>query len=160
MTTLPGQSTPTTASLTYDKSGNTLTRPGQTLTWDSEGKQATIAENGVTTTSNIYDAARGRLVHRDKTGTTLYLPGQELKVPTAGTATATRCYSFAGKTVATRTPVTQSLSWLFGDHQGTQSVTVNASERLLEEEGARPNVAEVTAMIRDFASTRVPPEGG
>ncbi|MFI7545222.1 polymorphic toxin-type HINT domain-containing protein [Actinoplanes sp. NPDC049599] len=127
ITTLPGQSTTNTAAFTYDDSGNAWTRPGQTLTWDSEGKQATIAENGVTTTSNLYDPDGGRLVHRDKTGTTLYLPGTELKVPTGGTATATRYYSFSGKTVATRTPAAQSLSWLFGDHQGTQSVTVNAS---------------------------------
>jgi len=126
-TTLPGQTTPTTAAFTYDMSGNTLTRPGQTLTWDNEGKQATIAENGVTTTSNLYGPDGDRLVHRDKTGTTLYLPGQEIKVPTGGSATGTRFYSFGGRTVATRTPAAQSLSWLFDDHQGTQSVTVNAS---------------------------------
>lgn len=91
-TTAPGQATPTPTAFTYDASGNTVTRPGQTLTWDTEGRQATIADNGVTATSNIYDADGGRFIHRDKTGTTLYLPGQELKVPAGGSATATRYY--------------------------------------------------------------------
>jgi RHS repeat-associated protein len=126
-TTEPGQSTPATAGYTYDLTGNMVSRPGQNLTWDSEGKQATIAENGVTTTSNIYNPDGDRIVHRDKTGTTLYLPGQEIKAPAGGgAATTTRYYSFAGKQVATRTAAAQSLNWLFTDLQGTQSLTVNA----------------------------------
>ncbi|WP_306210377.1 polymorphic toxin-type HINT domain-containing protein [Actinoplanes sp. RD1] len=137
-TIAPGQTTPTTAAYTYDASGNTLTRPGQTLTWDSEGKQATIAENGTVTTSNVYDPEGGRLVHRDKTGTTLYLPGQEVKVPAGGSATATRNYSFGNSQVATRTPAAQSLSWLFSDHQGTQAITVNASTQKVTIRRQRP----------------------
>lgn len=122
----PGKATPATTSFTYDAAGNTITRPGQTLTWDSEGKQSTIVENGKTTTTNVYDPDGGRFVHRDATGTTVYLPSMELRKPATGAATVTRYYSFGGRTVASRTGAAESLNWLFTDHQGTQSVTVNA----------------------------------
>ncbi|ROP30421.1 RHS repeat-associated protein [Couchioplanes caeruleus] len=123
----PGQTTPKTTTYGYDAAGNTTSRPGQTLTWDSEGRQATIVENDKTTTTNIYGPEGGRLVHRDSTGTTVYLPGMELRrAPSATAATAIRYYSFGGKTVAARTGAAQSLTWLFNDHHGTQTVSVNA----------------------------------
>ena len=131
-TTLPGQSAATTTPYSYDASGNMTSRPGatatQTLTWDAEGKPATIVE-GASTTTNLYDADGNRLIRRDANGTTLFLPGMEIRRQVSGgsaTLTGTRYYEFAGKTVASRTTANQSLSWLFSDHQGTQQVAVNA----------------------------------
>ncbi|MEU4626868.1 polymorphic toxin-type HINT domain-containing protein [Actinoplanes sp. NPDC023801] len=128
-TTLPDQSS-TTVGYSYDKNGSMTHRPGDTgtqqITWDAEGKPIKTIE-GTKTTSSLYDADGTRLIHRDNTGTTLYLPGNEIRRVISGTAaTATRYYSFGGGTIATRTNAAQSLTWLFGDHQGTQSIAVNA----------------------------------
>ncbi|MCA2214104.1 polymorphic toxin-type HINT domain-containing protein [Jidongwangia harbinensis] len=133
-TTAPGQSLGSTAAFGYDATGNMTTRPGptagQTLTWDAEGRPVKVEESGQAIT-NLFDADGNRLLRRDSKGTTLFLPGQEIRRTLTGGTTATmsgtRYYSFAGGTVATRTmPGTQTLSWLFGDHQGTQHVSVNA----------------------------------
>ncbi|MFC3385444.1 RHS repeat-associated core domain-containing protein [Couchioplanes caeruleus subsp. azureus] len=131
-TTQPGQTTGTTVAYGYDSAGNMTTRPGptagQTLTWDAEGKPVKVVEGGKTTT-NLYDAGGTRLIRRDADGTTLYLPGMELRRTGSGSSmsvTGTRYYSFNGATVASRTGGHQSLTWLFNDHQGTQQTAVNA----------------------------------
>ncbi|MBM2623800.1 hypothetical protein JIG36_50760 [Actinoplanes sp. LDG1-06] len=131
-TTRPGTTTGTTVSYGYDDTGNMTTRPGatngQVLTWDAEGKLVKVTE-GSKTTTNLYDAGGNRLIRRDPGGTTLYLPGQEIRRTVSGntaTVNGTRYYDFAGATVASRTAGQQSLNWLFSDHQGTQQVSVNA----------------------------------
>jgi RHS repeat-associated protein len=126
-TTKPDKSTVTTA-FHYDKIGNMIGRVGptsaqQTLSWDSEGKLSKVVE-GPTTTSNVYDDTGQRLIRRDAGGTTLYLPGMEIR-RAAGATTATRYYSFAGTTIASRTK-TRGLEWLFSDAQGTQQTAINA----------------------------------
>ncbi|MBW6440031.1 hypothetical protein KZ829_40540 [Actinoplanes hulinensis] len=129
-TILPNQSS-TTVGYSYDNSGNMTTRPGdtatQTITWDAEGKPIKTVEGSKVTTS-LYDADGTRLIQRDNTGATLYLPGNEIRRVISGTApTATRYYSFGpAGIIASRTNATQSLTWLFGDHQGSQSIAVNA----------------------------------
>ncbi|MBM2615793.1 HNH endonuclease [Actinoplanes sp. LDG1-06] len=127
-TTRPDQSS-TTVGYTYDDTGNMKTRPGatgtQTLTWNSEGRVTQIAE-GTKRTTNVYDADGGRLIRRDSTGSTLFLPGMEVIRKSTGAMDATRYYSFAGSTVASRTTAEKSLTWLFTDYQGTQQVAVNA----------------------------------
>ncbi|MDP9792701.1 RHS repeat-associated protein [Catenuloplanes nepalensis] len=131
-TTAPGAA-PAATSYTYDAMGNTLTRPGvsgaQTLTWNAEGRLAAVAEGGKTTTNNVYDVDGNRLLRRDATGTTLYLPGMEVRWASGTSATTcTRYYTFGGKTVASRTGgAVAELTWLVSDHQGTQSVAVNAA---------------------------------
>ena len=65
----PGVGTSTYA---YDLSGNTLIRPGRTLSGDAEGHLATSTQAGAQT-SYIYDAAGNRLIKRDPTGRSLYL---------------------------------------------------------------------------------------
>jgi RHS repeat-associated protein len=128
----PGQSTGTTVSYGYDDAGNMTTRPGatngQVLSWDPEGHLAKVVEGGDTTT-NLYDAHGSRLIRRDAGGTTLYLPGQEVRRTVSGTTatvSCTRYYGFGGATIASRSTGQQNLTWLFNDHQGTQTASVNA----------------------------------
>ena len=91
-------STSSTTAFTYDTAGNRKTAGTTNYTWDAEGELSTVGAE-----SNVYDASGNRLVRTDATATTVYLPGgQEVRI--AGTAvTASRYYSFAGATVATRT---------------------------------------------------------
>jgi len=120
----------TTAAYTYDKAGNTLTRPAngtsgatQTLTWNADGTLATSTDAGGTSTY-VYDSAGNRIIEHEPSGTTLSLPGQDLKVSGAQ-AGATRYISHAGKTVAVRTAA--GLTWQVDDRQGTGTVEVNAT---------------------------------
>ncbi|MBF9127995.1 RHS repeat-associated core domain-containing protein [Plantactinospora sp. S1510] len=119
----------------YDAAGNTTCRPASTaanscapgtnsqhLTWDFEGRLASISGDGTTSGSNTYDASGNRLLRRDATGTTLYLPGQEIRRE-GSTTTATRYYTFAGKLVASRT--TGGLTWTYTDQQGSQHTTIH-----------------------------------
>ncbi|OLT34389.1 hypothetical protein BJF79_07425 [Actinomadura sp. CNU-125] len=112
----------------YDETGNTTTRPGQKLTWDAEGNLAKVADtSGNELASFIYDAGGNRLIRKDTTGTTLYLPGQELKVTPTGAVQPIRYYAHGGETVAYRTGTsTSSLQFLMPNYQGSADVTVNA----------------------------------
>lgn len=66
----------------------------------------------------MYDADGNRLIRRDPTGKTLYLPGQEIRYNSSTqNTTCTRYYSHAGSTIASRTAA--GLDWLTGDHHGT-----------------------------------------
>ncbi|MEV4808367.1 RHS repeat domain-containing protein [Micromonospora avicenniae] len=120
-------------SYTYDETGNTLTRPSgsagtQTLTWDFEGHLDTSSD-ATGQTSFVYDADGNRLIRRDPTGKTLYLPGQEIRYDSSTkTTTCTRYYSYNGSAVASRTAA--GLSWLTGDHHGTAAVSVNAATQV------------------------------
>jgi RHS repeat-associated protein len=115
----------TTDVFTYDASGNTKTRNGQTFDWDAEGRMASVTEGGKNT-SYVYDATGERLIRRDPAGATLYLAGQELSVKANGTLQATRYYQHGGKTVAVRDA--SGLTWLGGDHQGTAQIAVRAAD--------------------------------
>ncbi|MGE5827666.1 MAG: polymorphic toxin-type HINT domain-containing protein, partial [Micromonosporaceae bacterium] len=117
---------------TYDNAGNTKTRLAdtgnqQTLTFDPEGRLTTVVEAGATT-SYLYDADGGRLIRRDPTATTLYLPdGSEVSVAAGtSTATGTRYYTHKGATIAMRTAA--GVSWIVGDHHGTAELTIKASD--------------------------------
>ncbi|MDX8031676.1 polymorphic toxin-type HINT domain-containing protein [Lentzea sp. BCCO 10_0856] len=117
------------ASYTYDEVGNTLTRPSpgsatQTMTWDLEGRVATtVDESGAS--SYVYDADGHRLIKRDPTGRTLYLPGQELRyTASSGAKTCTRYYTHAGQPIGTRTST--GITWMSADQQGTTQITINA----------------------------------
>ncbi|MEV4665242.1 polymorphic toxin-type HINT domain-containing protein [Micromonospora echinofusca] len=136
VTQAPGQSAVTTK-YAYDGAGNMTCRPtgtaandcgtgtnSQTLNWNSEGKLASVSAGGQTVETNIYDAEGVRLIRRDATGATLYLPGQEIRRENTSVVTGTRYYSFAGRTVGNRTPT--GLTWLYTDHQGTQQTAINA----------------------------------
>ncbi len=136
-TTSPGQPAVTTR-YGYDNTGNTTCRPAaaaanaclpdsasQALTWDAEGRLSTVVAGGNTIETDVYQADGARLVRRDVTGTTIYLPGTELHRAPNGSVTTTRYYTFAGRTIASRLAV--GLAWLYNDHQGTQQVAIAAA---------------------------------
>ncbi|MEV7276045.1 RHS repeat-associated core domain-containing protein [Streptomyces sp. NPDC093111] len=119
-----------TSTYHYDASGNTDSRTfgtdTQKLEWNSEGKLATTTEADNKVTSNVYDADGNRIVRTDASGTTVYLPGMELKLATGGTAVeATRYYSFSGQSIAVRQD-TNELYFLGADQQGTGLVAIAA----------------------------------
>ncbi len=137
ITNAPGQAAVTHA-YDYDNTGNTTCRLAgtsgnactsgtgdQTLTWDVEGHLAEVRANGQRIQTNLYGPDGARLISRDATGTTLYLPGQEVRREGTNT-TATRYYTFAGKLIGSRVPGVNGLTWLYTDHQGTQHTSVNA----------------------------------
>ncbi|MEV6488278.1 RHS repeat-associated core domain-containing protein, partial [Actinoplanes sp. NPDC051633] len=125
-TTGPGGSRQDT--FEYDDSGNTTLRKlngsPQTLTWDRSGRLASARSADGKDTGIVYDADGGRLLRRDPTGTTLYLPGQEIRVDSGGATTGTRFYAHGGVPVGVRTGA--GLSWQVGDQHGTSITTVKA----------------------------------
>ncbi|UQU65996.1 hypothetical protein COUCH_06750 [Couchioplanes caeruleus] len=132
-TAAPGETTPATQSFHYNDAGDMESRPGptgveQVITYDSEDRPVRVTEADASYT-NVYDAEGDRLLRRDPKGTTLYLPGMEIRREVGGGSSsteATRYYSFGGATVAVRKPGARSLEWVFEDTQGTQRITINA----------------------------------
>ncbi|TDD40505.1 sugar-binding protein [Actinomadura sp. KC06] len=120
-----------TDTFAYDEVGNTTGRAlgttRQTLDWNSEGDLATVTQDGATT-QFINGPGGDRLIRKDPGGTTLYLPGTELRAePGATTPTATRYYTHGGENVALRTTA-GGLTFLTGDHQGTAQVAIAAAD--------------------------------
>ncbi|MFE2011322.1 RHS repeat-associated core domain-containing protein [Streptomyces sp. NPDC059491] len=127
-----------TDSYAYDNTGNLIKKtpanagPIQDLTWNEEGKLATSTISGKTT-SFLYDAEGTRIVKRDPTTTTLYLPGgQELaltrKVGTTAAVMAggTRYYSMPGGS-AIRTSSDGKVRILVADHHNTNTLSFSAT---------------------------------
>lgn len=114
-----------TAGYTYDETGNTATRPGETFEWDAEGRLASVTRDGART-SFVYTADGERLLKRDPGGLTLYLANQEVRlVSGSSTPTGSRYYTLGGDLVAVRQG--GSLTWLATDHQGTPQVAVDSA---------------------------------
>ncbi|MER5215891.1 polymorphic toxin-type HINT domain-containing protein [Streptomyces sp. NPDC002838] len=114
----------------YDDAGNTTKRTiggnAQSLLWNDGGKVSEVTEANGSKTSYVYDASGNRLVRKDTSGTTVYLPGTELKLSADGTKKeATRYYEYAGQTVAVRTA--SKVSFIASDHHGTGEVAIDAA---------------------------------
>ncbi|MFL6072999.1 MAG: RHS repeat-associated core domain-containing protein [Mycobacteriales bacterium] len=113
----------------YDTAGNTTARPGpggaaQQLGWDAQERLASVTTAG-STTGYVYNADGTLLVAADPSGTTLYLPGGELRLnATSGARTGTRYYTEGGGTVAVRTAA--GVRYLLNDRNGTATVSVTA----------------------------------
>ncbi|WUN34268.1 hypothetical protein OG823_26820 [Kitasatospora sp. NBC_00315] len=118
-----------TDTFTYETAGNTVRRVtaegDQTLVWDSEGHLAKSTIAGKDTTF-LYDADGNRLLRRDPDATTLYLPGQELKLTKATTQVTGTRYITAGTSTIVKGS-DGSLNYLLPDRQNTGQVTVNAT---------------------------------
>src|SRR5690606_33833122 len=83
-----------------------------------------------TTTSFIYSADGDRLLRKDPTGTTLYLPNTELRLNNSNsTVTGTRYYVHGDQTIAMRT--TAGVQFLVADHQGTSHLAINSTTQAL-----------------------------
>ncbi|MEV0638653.1 RHS repeat-associated core domain-containing protein [Streptomyces sp. NPDC050619] len=141
-TTTSSTCTGVTPAYTYDKTGDTTTRPNgtdtQALTWNATGNLDTVTEksaSGTTksTTSHIYDTDGNLLIRRNTSGETiLYLGTTEIHLDTSTSTAkfwAQRYYSASGTTIALRTNKsgTQNLSYLSGDPHGTSTVTLDAT---------------------------------
>jgi RHS repeat-associated protein len=110
-----------TESYGYDDQGSMTNRNGTGMTWDKQGRLATVG----TAQTNIYNVTNQRLIRiNNSTGSgTLYLPGIEITGPIAGgTPTWTTYYSLAGSTVAIRTGVG-------GPNTGTVNTYWNCAQR-------------------------------
>ncbi|GGP57366.1 hypothetical protein GCM10010287_65100 [Streptomyces variabilis] len=116
----------------YDPSGNTTARPGpsaaQSLSWSTEGKLERLTESGKST-DYVYDADGRLLIRSAENGErVLYTGNTELHLRADGTTWAQRFYSSGSLKIAVRSNESGSnkLSYLVGDHQGTQSLAVAA----------------------------------
>ncbi|MCM2394345.1 RHS repeat-associated core domain-containing protein, partial [Streptomyces albipurpureus] len=118
---------------TYDAAGNTATRKAgtadiQNLVWDDEGHLKEVTQ-GTKTSSYLYDTEGQRLIRKDSTGTTLYLPGgNELHTDKVGLATGTRYYSAGNSSLAMRTGT--QLTFTLTDHHNTTTTQVTADTAL------------------------------
>jgi RHS repeat-associated protein len=114
----------------YDDAGDTTKRTlggnAQVLAWDDSGALTKVTEAGGSQTSYLYDASGNRVQRKDPSGTTVYLPGTELKLSADGTKTeATRYYEYAGQTVAVRTAA--KVSFIAADHHGTGELAIDSA---------------------------------
>ncbi|MGX1547411.1 RHS repeat-associated core domain-containing protein [Streptomyces adustus] len=114
----------------YDDAGNTTKRTiggnAQVLKWDDSDALNKVTEASGSETGYLYDATGNRVQRKDPSGTTVYLPGTELKLSADGTKTeATRYYEYAGETVAVRTAA--KLSFLTADHHGTSELAIDSA---------------------------------
>ncbi|MGW0703226.1 polymorphic toxin-type HINT domain-containing protein [Streptomyces sp. NPDC002867] len=115
----------------YDATGNTTKRTiggdAQVLEWTDTGKLAKAKEADGSETTYLYDSGGNRVQRKDPTGTTVYLPGMELKLSADGTKKeATRYYSHAGQTVAVRMN-DNKVSFIASDHHGTGELAIDAA---------------------------------
>ncbi|MFF9409983.1 RHS repeat-associated core domain-containing protein [Streptomyces anandii] len=116
------------ASYGYDETGNTTTRPGQSLTWDLEGHLAKVVESGQTTAEYLYDADGSRLISRTATETTLYLGHTEVTLSKgADKPKATRYIDLGGGQTAIRND-DGTFAFTVGDNQGTGQLAVQAAD--------------------------------
>lgn len=119
------------SSYEYDDAGNTTKRTiggdAQNLSWSDTGKLVTSKEASGDETTYLYDSGGSRVQRKDPTGTTVYLPGMELKLSADGTKKeATRYYTHAGQTVAVRTN-DNKVSFLASDHHGTGELAIDSA---------------------------------
>ncbi|OLF14984.1 hypothetical protein BU204_24050 [Actinophytocola xanthii] len=118
-----------TASYAYDAAGNTTERTldgvTEKLDWDATGRLESMTGDGGSTRF-VHGPDGERLLRKDPAGTTLYLPGQEIRVAAGSTTrVTTRYYSHAGMPVAVRTG--GRLTWFANDRQGSPMVAVDAA---------------------------------
>ena len=117
----------------YDATGNLVTKdpegtaPNQTFAWNDEGKLKSSTISG-SKTSFVYDAEGTRIIKREPTTTTLYLPGgQELVLTLAtGTLDGTRYYDVPGGS-AIRTSKDGQVRILVADHHNTNTLSFSAT---------------------------------
>lgn len=116
----------------YDPAGNTTQRPGQTLTWNTEGKLAKVTE-GIVDTNYLYDASGNLLVRQTEGGErVLYAGDTELHLRADGTMWAQRYYGTSDMTIAVRsnrdTSSGTKLSYLASDKHHTSTLAIDAGD--------------------------------
>lgn len=121
-----------TDTFTWDATGNLTqkkpaTGPVQDLTWNEEGKLAASTISGAAT-KFLYDPEGIRILKREPTNTTLYLPGGQELVLTKSTNTlaGTRYYTVPGGS-AIRTSSDNRVRLLIADHHNTNTLSITAT---------------------------------
>ncbi|MDQ0242438.1 colicin E5-related ribonuclease [Arthrobacter bambusae] len=152
MTSTPATGTPATSTFTWDGAGRMTGRAGETLAYTPDGKLATTAGSSTlpanpnpsasagtppapvsgtagSTGTRYYDAGGNLVGITDGTGTTVMIGSITAHVTPAGVKTATKTYSFAGKTVAQRTAAggTVKLAFIISDGVDTAQTIVQPS---------------------------------
>ncbi|MET7877750.1 polymorphic toxin-type HINT domain-containing protein [Micromonospora profundi] len=112
----------------YDAAGNTTKRTkvgeDQTLKWDAEGNLESVTDAAGKKTSFLYDVDGSRMLRKEPTATTLYLPGMEVRLDHTTRATdGTRYYSLPGGGTIVRK--INGLHYVASDHHGTGQATVD-----------------------------------
>ena len=110
--------------------------------WTLDKRRASVVKSDVTgtmlaTTTIAYDGDAVRVKKSDPSGTTYYLGTIEVLI-TGTTQVTTSYYAFGGAMVAMRTAVTATLTYLYGDHLGSVSLTTNASGQKVSEQRYKP----------------------
>ncbi len=130
-TTISGGTTGTDT-YTYDAAGNTVTRKlaagaNQTLTWDAEGRLATVTDSATGKTSSyLYDASGGLLLLKDPTETVLYLDGQEIHLSALNALSGVRYVTMpGGAKVVEQSNGTNSYE--FSNLQNTGTTVINTT---------------------------------
>ncbi|MEU6172770.1 polymorphic toxin-type HINT domain-containing protein [Streptantibioticus parmotrematis] len=126
----PGE-TAGTASYKYDASGDdtsiTTDSGTQTLTWNDQGKLASLADTATGgTTGYLYDADGNLVLRTDAHQATLFLADdQQVTENLSNSAlSGTRYYEIGGETVAERSS-TGDVQYLIPDRQGTDTLAVD-----------------------------------
>ncbi|KJL45257.1 RHS repeat-associated core domain-containing protein [Microbacterium trichothecenolyticum] len=127
VTRTTGTGQPQVASYSYDATGGTTGRDGQTLTYDEAGRLGSVTA-GSSTEKSLYTADGTLLMRWGGTdGASLFL-GDTVVRNTAGVTTGIRSYTVAGITVAERVSGTGgALRWLSPDPVGTVGLQINVS---------------------------------
>ncbi|MFD9799897.1 polymorphic toxin-type HINT domain-containing protein [Streptomyces sp. NPDC059071] len=139
----------------YDEVGNTNSRTiqgnTQSLQWDIEGHLQKVTA-GQNETAFVYDAGGNRLIKREPSGTTLYLPGTELKVDKDGKLLkTTRFYGHPAGPAMVKVAQggTITTSYMLSDRNGTATTSVDAATKAVtrrkftpfgEERGQAPSM--------------------
>ncbi|GAA2913331.1 type IV secretion protein Rhs [Actinoplanes cyaneus] len=140
------------AKLTYDVSGNLLTRTpasgnGQKLEWDKEGHLATVTTTGATptVTKYLYDADGNQLIRRDPGRTTLFAGDTQVVINTSVTPAvslgAVRTYSHggSGSAVAVRSTLPGGgTDYLFNDPHGTAALAMDTTSQQISRQQYKP----------------------
>ena len=130
--TTSGPGGTTTSGYTYDASGNTLTRLGQSFTYDAEEHTKSVTSTATNTTSQYLYAGDGSLlIQRDPAASlvTLYLPyGEEIHLNTgAATLSGLRSYTASPDGIVLVRSSAGTLTYELTDSRGTATTSVDAS---------------------------------
>lgn len=123
-----------TSTFGYDAAGNMKSRTtpadgSQTMTWNADGKLATVTGSGGTA-SYVYDANGNLLLQADPGSTTLYLPEEQLTATTTGsttTVTGARIIPLPSGGDVVRTGATTAYSFEIPDQQGTNTLSLDST---------------------------------
>jgi RHS repeat-associated protein len=127
-----------TSTFGYDPAGNmtssaTPANGPQTMTWDADGKLASVS-GGKGATGYVYDADGNLLLQENPGSATLYLPGEQLTATTSSSGTTTvtgaRIIALPSGGDVVRTGATTSYSFEIPDQQGTSELSLDNTAQI------------------------------